>query len=59
MYFVDVALNSLNYNKKDSMVDKDEISYDYCSRSFYIGEVAYGCISGVEWVACDIDDEVV
>ena len=59
MYFIDVALNGLNYNEKDCVIDKDEISYDDCSSSFYISEVADGCVSCVEWVACDVDDEVV
>ena len=59
MYFVDVALNGLNYNEKDSMIDKYQISYNNCSSSLYICEVADCCIGGVEWVTCDVDDEVI
>ena len=58
-YLIDAALDDLDGDHGNCMVDENQICDDDCSCSFDGGEVAKGGVGGVEGVSGDVEDEIV
>jgi hypothetical protein len=58
-YFINKALNGLNEDHEETVIDEDQVSDDDSPCSFDISEVADGGVDGVESVAGNVQDEVV